>query len=327
MSYPRRVRQPWSVQVELTEGCSRICTFCGLNGIRTGPGNYKFMSLLTAEKAAVGLSKLCPMARIEFAMHGEPLMHPQHAEVLSLFRARLPKTQIMVTTNGANMRKDMQKSLERLYSVGVDFVVLDTYYPERDILLENAKTLHDITIWDFYDDCVPKGWSPYQNHKRKYQRLLILMDDIGKRDGEVVSRTIMNHAGNMKDKPIPEAALVKTCTNPFRELSICYNGDVNVCCMDWSHEAVMGNVMKQQLEAIWYGDKFEAFRTALQNKDRRMSPCIRCDKNSGTRAGLLPKYPAITIKEIDIIRNTLYENPKPANGFTPRCEVEPGTRK
>ena len=37
----RRFRQskqtrPWSIQIELTEGCNRLCTFCGLNAIRDG---------------------------------------------------------------------------------------------------------------------------------------------------------------------------------------------------------------------------------------------------------------------------------------------------
>jgi tRNA A37 methylthiotransferase MiaB len=29
--------QPWSVQVELVEGCNRICGFCGINAIRSKP--------------------------------------------------------------------------------------------------------------------------------------------------------------------------------------------------------------------------------------------------------------------------------------------------
>lgn len=324
----KKLGLPWSVQIELTEGCNRLCSFCGLNGIRTGPGNYKYMDLETASNSAKGLAALNPLLRMEFAMHGEPMMHPKHAEIISMFRAAMPKTQIMVTTNGKTMLKDMEPKLDRLFRSGVDFVVMDTYYPERDELQALARGLSDsIEVRDFYDDCVPKKWSPWHNHKRAEQRLLIIMDDLAARNGEVSSRVIMNHAGNMREKPLPAEPLVKTCTNPFRELSICYDGDINVCCMDWGHEAVMGNVNKQSIGSIWWGAKFEAFRTALQNKDRRMSPCARCDKNSGHRAGLLPKYPELTKADIKLIRKTLFEDSKPRNGFKPMCELTPGTRR
>ena len=44
--------KPWSIQIELAEGCSRLCSFCGLNGIRDKPGNYKFISPILMEKLA-----------------------------------------------------------------------------------------------------------------------------------------------------------------------------------------------------------------------------------------------------------------------------------
>jgi hypothetical protein len=326
----QRLGRPWSVQIEMVEGCSKnpLCDFCGLNGIRDGAGDYKFMTIELAERVAAQLADLCPMARMEFAMHGEPLMNPKAAEIASIFRCALPKTQIQLTTNGGPLMKDMAGKLNRLYDAGIDFVMLDTYYPERDKLRGLAANLPaDITVWDFYDDCAPKGWSPWHNHGRKHQRLLVLMDDLAARDGEINSRVIMNHAGNMKTKPIPPEPLVKTCTNPFREISVCWNGAVNVCCMDWAHEATMGNIATQTAASIWWGKPFEAFRTALQNKDRRMSPCSRCDKNSGHRAGLLPKYPEVTRGDINTIKKVHAANPKPKNGYLPICEVQVGTRR
>ena len=38
--------RPWSVQIGMVEGCNRLCTFCGLNAIRTKVGeNIKYMEI------------------------------------------------------------------------------------------------------------------------------------------------------------------------------------------------------------------------------------------------------------------------------------------
>ena len=297
--------RPWSIQIELAEGCSRLCSFCGLNGIRDKPGNYKFISPMLMEKLAADCANFIPTARYELAMHGEPTMHPKYLEMIKILRKYVPKAQIQLTTNGVKLRKKgaFTSEVTKIFKAGIDFIILDTYYPERDQLREAAFNCDSpsIKVVDFYDDLVPNGVSVYHNHRRKLRNTVILMDDIGARDGEVKSRTIMNHAGSNPEAPPVLNPLEKTCTNPFREVSVCWNGNVNICCMDWKHEQVLGNVKENTLEEIWFSAKFEAARTALQNKDRRFDPCSKCNKNSGVRAGLLPKYPPLTDEQKEMI--------------------------
>lgn len=288
------MNKPWSVQVELTEGCNRLCSFCGLNGIRDKPGNFKFMTLDTAMRTAQQLAEFCPDARLEFAMHGEPLKNPNYETILGTFRHYLPRAQMQVTTNGIALLSRMQQKLDRLFAIGVDFIILDTYRPERDKLRAEAATLQGITVADFYDDWTPKGISPWHNHRRKVQRTVVLMDDLAARDGEVKSRTIVNHAGHNPEKPKLREPIAKTCTLPFREVAVAWNGNVNICCQDWGHDYTCGNLMQRTLADIWMGSEFEAARTHLQNKDRNFAPCAGCDIGSGSRAGLLPKYPPLT---------------------------------
>lgn len=295
---PRKLTAPWSIQVELVEGCTRLCPFCGLNGIREAKGGYKYASDDVVDRTVASMRELNPRARVEFAMHGEPLVHPRAHELIAKFRAGLPAAQLMVTTNGATLRKSMAERLDRLYAAGVDFVVLDTYYPERDELRAAAAALPaSIVVRDFYDELAPVGWSPYHNHGGKCRRWLVLMDDIGARDGEHASRVLLNHAGSNPSKPVPPEPLQKTCTNPFREVTVAWNGAVNICCMDWKHEFVMGNVLEHTLAEIWYDERFEAARASLQAKDRNFTPCDLCDKGAGPRAGLLPKYPPPTARQ------------------------------
>lgn len=316
---------PWSVQVELVEGCTRLCSFCGLNGIRDAPAsNYRYVSLDTAERTAHQVLDLCPGARIEFAMHGEPLVHPRAMHIFSLFRELLPRTQLQVTTNGATFRKSMAHQVERVFASGIDIIVLDTYYPERDELRAAAAKLPStITVKDFYDDLAPAGWSPWANHHRKVRRMIVLLDDLEARDKEHAARVILNHAGSNPGRPVPPIPLAKTCTNPFREVSVTWDGSVNICCMDWKGEYTAGNVNSSTLRDIWYGPELEAARSMLQQKDRRFAPCARCDKGSGARSGLLPKYPAPTAEQLATVARVTRE----AVGDDWVCTGQPSPRR
>ena len=330
----RTQHQPWSVQVELTEGCNRLCPFCGLNGIRDAPGAYKFATHEVIEKTARGVAELCPRARVEFAMHGEPLMNPKAAELLRLFRSYVPAAQMQVTTNGRvwlrgaakvvtqgkkpgfgavdKTAAHMAKGMSSLFDAGLDFIILDTYEPERRLLQRAARRVplvdDSIRVMDFYNECIPQGVSPWHNHGRKLQRTVIVMDDIGVRDGEHKSRTLANHAGHNPQLGSIPHPLAKRCTMPFREITVAWNGAVNLCCHDWAHEATLGNVLERTLAEIWHGPEFTAFRRMLNAKTREFGPCTRCDYNGGGRQGLLPDVGEYMPSDRKVIRQVLEDS-------------------
>lgn len=301
-----RVGRPWSAQIELTEGCTRLCGYCGLNAIREGKGDYKRMSLRTAELVASQLAQLNPEARVEFAMHGEPTVNPDGPTIVGMFRAAMPKAQIMLTTNGATFNDEakVQARVEQWFRYGVDFIVCDTYEPERAELQRVLRTLkRPVIVKDFYSELAPIGWNPYHNHHGKTRNLLVIMDDIGERSGEHSSRVLLNHAGSNPQMEAPAEPLKKTCTNPFREITVTWNGEVRVCCMDWTGEYACGNAHAQTLTEIWWGARFELARKMLQNKNRDFAPCRYCNKDSGPRSGLLPKYPPLAPEDIELAQS------------------------
>jgi hypothetical protein len=291
------VGPPWSVQIGLTEGCNRLCGFCGINAIRDKPGKYQFMDMRTVHIIGVELARLCPTARIEFALHGEPTMHPKYLECISKLRWALPKAQIMMTTNGARyMRGRMTQELPKAFEAGLDFIMLDTYRDVRDELMFQVRGLpeHGIAVRDYYD-CVRDKVPLYGRNGLK--RTVVVVDDISERSGEHSSRTISNHAGNNPSKPRMSEPRKATCTRPYRELSVFHNGDVLICCHDWKHEQVMGHIYTRSLFSIWNGERFDAVRAMLSAKDRSMSPCRFCDERAGPRVGILPKYSPPTAEQ------------------------------
>jgi radical SAM protein with 4Fe4S-binding SPASM domain len=319
--------RPWCVQPELTEGCSMshgtgpggLCHFCGLGAIRNGPGEYKFMTTETAQLLAQEMASFCPKARIEFAMRGEPLMNPKHRQIFEIFRNYLPKAQMMVTTNGDTMRSPatnmhlqrMVAQCNLLFSSGINFILMDTYLPEerRRRLRDEAYGLanHDIRVIDYFKDWMPIGKSPYANSGQKIQRTVVLMDDLSLMDGTHGSRMVKTHAGSNPTSSI-DAPLNRSCGRPFREMTITWDGDFTLCCDDWRHQYVIGNIGSKSMKELWQHPRIEAARARLMNHDRSFGPCASCDAPAAPRYGLLPLYGSPTPEEIALTEQITNEN-------------------
>lgn len=310
---------PFCVKPELVEGCSMstgrgsggLCNFCGIQAIRSGSGGYKYMDPNLAALIAQQMEDFCPKARIEFAMHGEPLMHPNYISIFTKFRSHLPNTQLQVTTNGDILRGKMQQRVEKIFNAGINFILMDTYYPKdrRDSLRKEAFSLKNIEVVDYYEDWALDDFSPYANHGNKIQRTILLMDDILIRDQEEHTRIVKSHAGSNPliqiDQPIQ-----RSCARPFREMTITWNGNVTLCCDDWKSEYVIANISDLSMEEIWKHPKYEAARARLHFRERGFGPCAKCDAPGAPRFGLLPLYDPPTEKDVQITEETFkYKEP------------------
>lgn len=312
--------KPWCIQPELVEGCSMrhgsgiggLCHFCGLQAIRSGPGNYRYMSLDTASKIADDLMEYCPKPRIEFAMRGEPLMNPDHLKIFRAFRNRLPKAQMMVTTNGDTLRGRLAEKADGIFEAGINFILMDTYYPSarRNALRNEAWSLNtirnfEIEVVDYFGEWMPEGKSPYHNHGNKIQRTIVLMDDLSARDGEHGSRLVKTHAGSNPTRQIThEFPYKRNCGRPFREMTFTWDGYFTLCCDDWKREYIIGNIDDHTVERLWCHPKVEAARARLMQKDRAWGPCQLCDAPTAPRTGLLPIYDPPTEKQIELTERT-----------------------
>jgi radical SAM protein with 4Fe4S-binding SPASM domain len=293
------------IQIELVFGCQLRCKMCGINSVHLSRRTYQFMEIELAEKIAKEIKETWPNIRIEFAMCGEPTQHPQLEEILILFRKYLPNTHMLFTTNGVNFLKHgCAPWAERLKVCNI--LVVDCYEPygsklER-LILNDPKGW---TIHNYYD----KDFNQHHNQGGKGSHLVIIPDLI-KNAGKKRQRILFNHAGNSLLTPPTDSPLHKTCTFPFREMVIRFNGDVNICCLDFASEYVIGNVSRNTIEELWYHDNFNSVRKFLYHKQRVIAPCVFCDTPSGMRSGMLPKYEKPTESDIRRIIKVNKESPR-----------------
>lgn len=313
---------PNNIQVELVEGCNRMCRFCGIWSIWKNKEDrvVNYMDVDLAAMLAISLYKWgFDGKRIEFAMHGEPTLHPELPHIIGMFRSYLPHAQIQVTTNGMHPLKmdDGSGYLASLFEQGLNVLLLDTYV-KKEALTEMAHATGVPTL-SYYDKSAK---NPYCYNGHDWQNILLL-DDLGAMSGLRRTRVVLNHAGNGDPKKLREfgnvpitAPLRKKCSRPFREISIHWDGTVPMCCMDWCHENIMGKLDKKtSIQSIWESDAFCAARKLLLSKDRTMRPCHMCDYNGGFRLGLLKLEDCeMSIQEAhEIMAQSLKDNEKYAH--------------
>lgn len=300
---------PFAVQIELAEGCQLRCSFCGLNGIRQPKENdFKFMKPETLRTALEEMVDLGWNPRIEFAMHGEPTMHPDFVGMIRTAREAAPKYQLMMTSNGGGLMRKPGPAVqvEQLFEAGLNVLALDDYegvkFVDRireelakSVQLDANSILQIASFFDYPQD--PKGSPHARRHKADRVVVYIQAIDTANKGNHSL---LNNHAGAAAplvdaDHPSQSAR----CAKPFREMSIRWDGNVAVSCNDWRGIYKCGNVVRDGVEAVWNGERFDAARRKLILGERDFGPCKGCDAVS-YRVGLLPdKFGKVTMPKPD----------------------------
>jgi hypothetical protein len=278
--------RPNTVKLELVEGCSLFCDFCGIRGIRERAGGpYKFVSLELVHRLAGLVAEAGWNSRFELAMRGEPTMHPQVSQAVAILRRHLPQASLMMTSNGTGLLRcgDSGQAVVELFAAGLNCLVLDNYdgvTAVPRILSQCAE--HGIRVGHYPEDVslMPyKRWLPSQHE-------LVVFPDIRK-TGSGVHRSsdLSNHCGAAAPRNNRQSG--KRCVRPFRELVVRYDGQVPICCDDWRGELRMGSILEcTSIEMLWQNGAFASARRLLFRGRRQVGPCFGCDSRS-TRPGLV----------------------------------------
>ena len=279
--------------MELTEGCNLACSFCGIQQIRDngadGPSwthgknskEYKFMTKETLYSIINTVKNSNWNPRFEFAMHGEPTMQPEYKEFIHIVRTSLPKASIMMTSNGGGLLGDVNTKVNELMEAGLNILFLDNY--ERIRIVDKIKEKYNGPYQVIEYPQNPEG----NPHKRKkpHEKIIVVGADLTIATSGTHAQ-VSNHAGSAF--PLNHNQQGKRCAKPFRELSVRWDGNVAVCCNDWTGIYKCGNVNDYaKIDDLWNNDAFYSARVKLYHGQRDFGPCNGCD-NTTIRNGLLP---------------------------------------
>jgi len=282
---------PNSIKVEMTEGCNLACKMCGINGIREKPGGpFKYLTVESAVRIADLIRESGWNPRIEFTLRGEPLMNPNREDIVSAFRARLPKIHLMVTTNAIPLLRGpgVHANINKLFEAGLNLLLVDDYKPsQKATALVRTYKERPVTGYGNVPG-IEKGPSPYHRVKATEQRVVIIEDfeTASKQERTIRAKRTNNHCG--AGGPGLVEPLSKRCAHPFREMVIRWDGRLALCCNDWRDLLWMNHVWDYpSLMAAWDNPVLQAARRKLYHRDRGMKPCDVCSERT-YRDGFLP---------------------------------------
>lgn len=283
----RKQSPPYSIQIELNEGCNLGCSFCGLRGMREkGTQPWYRMKKETAERIIAEIKRVGWHSRIIFSMHGEPTLNPNVTKIIAMFRRAFPTTVMSMMSNGYGIvhgfgdistEQTISERVGKLMKAGLNDLIIDYYSAKGD-----AKTIEDaLKGSEFKIEHLASKVPLYSPRAGQFR--VLFNPPIQKE--KAINRHLCNHCGAAG--PLDMSYQGKRCARPFRELAIRYDGSVAICCNDFRGEYPIGNIMEQSIEDIWYSKRFEAARILLYAGERSFKPCYGCNALSH-RVGLLP---------------------------------------
>lgn len=194
-------------------------------------------------KIAINLRSLDFIGRISPFWINEPLLDPRIVEITRIFKQACPKAHVQLTSNGDLLTAALYGDL---IEAGLDELAISLYDPNAEI-----------------------------NLRRRLGSRLNQIRLIEMRSGAYLE----NRAGSI---PINASIPTCGCDRPSNMLVIKANGKVVLCCADMYGAVEIGDIKDQELQEIWYSDKFEHYRNHLKSGRKGLLLCERCSHNGTT---------------------------------------------
>ncbi len=276
--------KPFTVLFEPTSACNFKCVCCFQNepDIRSylPKGNMRFEDFrkIADDLAAWEGDRLKVIRIIGF---GEPLLHPDTPGMVRYLKELDVAERIEITTNASVLRPQVAREL---IDSGLDYVRCSIYSVDqkRHEALTQSRTLVE-TI---------KGNIVTLKKLRTaagVSKPFIYVKMLESRDESENARFLEEYA-----RVADEAALEKphqwlsgedgsqrkmrrVCPQPFKMVSIHFNGDVILCDPDWKGSTCVGNALSEKISSVWGGTAMRKFwRMQLENRRHENESCRHC---------------------------------------------------
>jgi len=238
------------IEINITDKCNRKCEFCPRNNPKLYSNSDYEMSIETYKKIMKDLKKLKYKGTILFSAFCEPLTHSKLNDIIKLTKKYCPRSHLEIISNGDYAD---EKTLKKLFSSGLDTVLLSLYDGEEQI--------------DKFED-IRKSLKLTKKQMRYRKRYLSKEKDYG---------IILSNRAGMIDMGPKKVNLKQECLYPFYQLTIDSDGTVLLCPHDWSKTIKFGNVNDSNILDIWNCPSITKIRKRLINKNRGFIPCNKCN--------------------------------------------------
>lgn len=265
------------VYVEISNICNLSCRFC--------PGTSRKPNAMTPAEFSILLPKLRPYTDfLYFHLMGEPLLHPQLSQFLSL--AGSAGFKVILTTNGTLLQKQqaLLLSSSALHKVNISLHAFEA----NDLCVPFEKYLSDcfafgqaaqgkiLTVYRLWN----QGGEDACNREIRIQMERSFPTPwVKERLGTRIGNRVYLEYGDKFDWPdlaAPEGRERVFCYGLRDQLGILCDGTVVPCCLDHEGDLALGNAFTDSLEHILSSSRAQTIYDGFSRRQALEPLCRRC---------------------------------------------------
>ena len=291
----KRKIQPFPLifQIQTIDLCNGSCIMCPNSTLTKKKPCYMTDQLFN--KIIQEIVTESKMSLILFFLQNEPLMDPKIAQKIKLAKNKGEQVQTCFITNGSLCTSEIIKDLEeaKLDSIAfsIDGLTKETYEKIRpkfkyDAVIENLEKALQSQLNVCIKFTLQKENQQELKAFKKYwkqRRVPVYINIVGNRSGSIenYNEIFVPPPYSKVKKTIGKTylKLVKCCPQVLTTFNILSNGDVLLCCNDFSRKLILGNVNNTSIKEIWNGEKYREIRRLFhQGRSEEIPICHHCSK-------------------------------------------------
>lgn len=247
-----------SIELNLTELCNLTCGFCPRGSKHNPYPNQNLnMSLDTVYLIVEQISKFNNNIIFTISGRGEPTLHPEFDKIINIIKDY--KFKIHLFTNGHKFNK-FKSAIEKCH-----WITYDVYSEKEEDFLDAILKLKDLKV----------------KHKKIHVKTEEGFAIHEWYNGEYILNSpqnfLENRAGSIQEKYNDKLNFKRSkfCKYIEERLFIDWNGNYNLCCMDWSTKS-LGNIYRQDIKTyVEQNEYLQAYKNGIRS-GKRLSPCDVC---------------------------------------------------
>lgn len=235
------------IEVETINRCNGVCEFCPVNA-KDDPREKHIMSEELFYDIVRQLEEIDYSGRISLFSNNEPFLDNRIIEFSKYLREHLKMARIYLYTNGTLL--NMQKFTEIISYL--DELIIDNYTQDLHLI----KPVEEIKQY-----C--------EQHPELVKKVSIAL----RKPKEIMT----SRGGSAPNRHEQVSYPTMTCATPFQQLVIRPTGQVSLCCNDPLGKHTLGDLTKESILDVWYGEKYKMVRKAIVDGRKNIDICQYCD--------------------------------------------------
>ncbi len=287
-----RLNGPVTIQIQTVNKCNGSCIMCPYSVTASSQSSH-YMDMDLFIRIIQEIKEIGTVRLLTMMLQNEPLLDPILEQRIRISREIMgDKVRIATVTNGSLLNKERT---EKLLDCGLNqlAVSIDAFTGETFKNIRRGLNFERVVE----NTCYLLSMAPKSEVSVivKFLRQDINLEEEMKfisfwssKGAMVGVDTLTNRAGMIKDydaikrrkQNLHQRILhpvfnhfIPCCPLPFTSMGILADGRSIICCHDWEHNEIIGDVATQSLVEIWNGEKINHHRKLLWEK-RGDESCI-----------------------------------------------------